>query len=372
VPTTSDLHNHSDNRNSRSVTASPPEIERVLRTVERRGSATIGIAGIEDGAIAWTAGAGGGDDALFQAGSLSKSVTAAVVLELVRRGELDLDTDVDERLSSWSPASGAAITLRHLLGHTAGVNVPFYPGYPQGAPVPSLLQSLEGVEPATTPAVTVDAKGAGRFRYSGGGYAVVQQLIEDVRGEPFAEAARQAVFDPLGMERSSFRQPPEQLRSPAWADWRFYPEEAAAGMWTTPADLARFVCALQAALRGGGGELGRETAVAMTTPHARLPYRGQWTVLSLLGLRFPRQAGLGLFVREHRFVNLGGAAGSFSALTGSTENGTGAVVMTAGCRSGLAVRVLLEIGDARGWTDLRAFPRGIRRETSDLLLRALS
>jgi CubicO group peptidase (beta-lactamase class C family) len=357
----------------RTVTASLAEVESLLnRTVDRRGSAVIGIAGIEGCEVAWTTAAGGGEDALFQAGSLSKTVTAAVALELVQRGELDLDTDVNDRLSARSLPCGAGTTLRHLLGHTAGVNVPFCPGYSQGTPVPTLAQSLDGVEPATTPAVAVTQKAIGRFRYSGGGYAVIQQLIEDVSGAPYAEAARHVVFDPLGMARSSFAQPPEPLRGPAWADWRFYPEQAAAGLWTTPSDLARFVCALQAALRGDGGGLTKRTAAAMTDLHARLPSRGQWTVLAALGLRSPRHAGLGLFVQGDRFINLGGAAGSFSALTGSIENGTGAVVMTAGCRSPFAVCVLLEIGDARGWTDLRASPRGIRRKASDLLLRTIS
>ena len=307
----------------------------------------VGIAVIENCEVVSTTSA----DALFQAGSLSKTVTAALALELVERGELDLDSEV------------RGTTLRDLLGHTAGANVPFYPGYPQGDPVPTLAESLDGAEPAATPAVTVDSKIAGRFRYSGGAYAVVQQLIEDVTGDPFAETAQRVILEPLRMARSSFAQPPEFLGdSAAWADWRFYPEQAAAGLWTTPADLARFVCAL----------LTRPTAEQTTAPHVELPFRGQWAVLALLGLKFPRHAGLGLFVHEHRFINLGGAAGSFSALTGSRADGSGAVVMTAGCRSPRAVRLLLELGDARGWTDLRAFRRGIRRRTSDLLLRALS
>lgn len=331
----------------------PPEIVRFLdRTVDRRPAAVIGAAVIESNEIAWTAAAGGGGTSAFQAGSLSKTVTAAVAVELAERGLLDLD----------APTGGT--TLRDLLGHTAGANVPFYPGYPQGQPAPTLAQSIEGIEPATTPAVKLDSRAAGRFRYSGGGYALVQQLIESETGTPFSEMARQGLFEPLGMERSTFSQPPsEPLRAAAaWPDWRIYPEATAAGLWTTPADLARFVCAL----------LTRETARQMTVPHAKLPFRGQWTVLTLLGLRFPRHAGLGLFVRERRFINLGGAAGSFSALTGSTEDGSGAVVMTAGCRSPLAVRLLIEIADALGWTDLRAARRGIRRRTSDLLLRALS
>jgi CubicO group peptidase (beta-lactamase class C family) len=68
--------------------------------VERRRSAAIGIAGIEDGTIAWTTAVGAGDDTLFQAGSLSKTVSAGLALELVGRGELDLDSDVNEQLSS--------------------------------------------------------------------------------------------------------------------------------------------------------------------------------------------------------------------------------------------------------------------------------
>ena len=307
----------------------------------------VGIAEIQGFELVSTTGA----DKLFQAGSLSKTVTAAIVLELVARGDLDLDAEV------------RGTTLRHLLGHTAGANVPFYPGYARGESVPTLAQSLDGAEPATTSAVELDPRAAGSFRYSGGGYAMVQQLIEDVTGEPFAETAHRVIFEPLGMAQSSFAQPPEFLgTSAAWADWRFYPEQAAAGLWTTPADLARFVCVL----------LTRRTVEQMTEPRAKLPFRGQWTVLALLGLRFPRHAGLGLFVHEHRFINLGGAAGSFSALTGSRANGSGAVVMTAGCRSPRTLRLLLELGDARGWTDLRAFRRGIRRRTSDVLLRALS
>ena len=306
----------------------------------------VAACAIEGSEIAWTSIAGGGDDSLFQAGSLSKTVTAAVALELVARGELDLDG------------------VRDLLGHTAGMNVPFYAGYAQDASVPTLAQSLAGVEPASTPAVAPDPKFVGRFRYSGGGFALVQQLIEDVAGAPFAHVAREVVLDPVGMSRSTFLQPPPPslLAAAAQPAWRLYPESAAAGLWTTPGDLARFVCALQTA-----AGIRRETAEAMTTPHAALPSRGQWRVASLLGLERLRSAGLGLFLRDDWFVNLGGAARSSSALLGSSRDGTGAVVMTTGCRPPLALRILLELSDAEGWSGVHA-----GRRTSDLLLRALS
>jgi CubicO group peptidase (beta-lactamase class C family) len=226
----------------------------------------------------------------------------------------------------------------------------------------------------TTQAVEMDPKFVGRFRYSGGGFTVVQQLIEDVSGVPFAQAAREAILDPAGMTRSTFLQPPPApLRdSTARTDWRFYPECAAAGLWTSPGDLARFVSALQAAANGRGGSLTRHTGEAMTAPHITLPPRGQWTVLALLGLEPPLSHGLGLFVREQRFINLGGAAGFFSALAGSNEDGTGAVVMTSGCRPALVLRVLLELSDAQAWNGFRASRGAIKRRTSDLLLRVLS
>jgi CubicO group peptidase (beta-lactamase class C family) len=290
------------------VTAPPRQFARFLeKAVARRPPGVVGVAAIEGSAIAWTAFAGGDGDTVFQAGSLSKTVTSAVALELVARGELVLDGD-----------------LRALLGHTSGANIPFYPGYARDEAVPTLAESAARVK--------LDPKGAGRFRYSGGGYTLVQQLIEETTGRPFAEVAHEVVLEPFGMTRSSFEQPPpESLReSAACADWRLYPESAAAGLWTTPADLARFVCALQSA----------RTPEAMTTPHVKLPWRGQWTLLPLFGLGRPRSAGLGLFLRGDRFINLGGAAGSFSALAGSTEDGTGAVVMTAGFRPPFALRVL--------------------------------
>jgi CubicO group peptidase (beta-lactamase class C family) len=331
----------------------------IVRFLDRR-QGVIGIAAIENFELAWTAGAGGGENAVFQAGSLSKSVTSATALELVARGELELDDDIAERLVSWSlPSAGGRTTLRDLLGHTAGANVPFYPGYEQGSAVPTLAQSLGGIEPATTAAVNIDPTAVGRFRYSGGGFTVVQQLIEDATGLPFADAAREVVLDPLGMKRSSFEQPPpNDLReAAARTDWHLYPECAAAGLWATPGDLALFVCAVQRAASGNGGPLTRWTGEAMTTSHARLPWRGQWRLFPIFGVEPPRTHGLGLFLRDDRFINLGGASGFFSALTGSTKDGSGAVVMTAGCRPPLVLRTLLAVGDAEGWTGFRASHR---------------
>ena len=317
----------------------------------RRTRKVCGVAVIEDFGIAWTWVAGGasaarvagGEPDLFQAGSIAKPVTALAALELAARGQADLDGDVNERLISWQVPGPERISLRQLLGHTSGLGVPFFPGYPQGAAVPTLRQVLDGVPLSATSAVRADPAARGRFCYSGGGYAIVQQPIADITGLPFAQAARSLVLEPLGMAHSTFEQPLPAGQRPAAArhDWHVYPESAAAGLWTTPADLARYICALQAALAGLPSAVRAETAAEILTPRTPLSGRGEWNLLPILGIRPPDAAGLGMFLHgDDRFSHFGGAAGFFSAFTGSLNDGTGAVVMTAANASPFIFKLL--------------------------------
>jgi CubicO group peptidase (beta-lactamase class C family) len=299
----------------------------------------FGVAVIADQRIAWAQTRGCPPGTVFQAGSISKPVTALVALRL----GLGLDEDVNDSLTSWSVPDSQRVTLRQLLGHTAGAGVSFFPGYRQDAAVPTLVQVLDGVPPARTAGVGAGVgAGPGGFRYSGGGYAIVQQLIIDVTGSPFASVARDLVLEPLGMVSSTFEQAPPG--TPARPDWRIYPEAAAAGLWTTPEDLARFVCALQT---------GTDGAKPMLTPNARLPFRGQWRLLPLLGVRAPDSGGLGMFLRGDRFSHVGGAGGFLSVLTGSRADGSGAVVMVAENSVRFPFQVLRAISDAQGWTGCR-------------------
>lgn len=343
--------------------------ELLQRVVARSpgGSGTAAVAVIEGRELAWTAAAGHGEEPLFQAGSLSKPLTSALALELVGRSELELDGDVRDRLRSWQPPADAGpVTLRALLGHTAGATPAYDAGYEQGAPLPTITQVLGGVR--------LDPAATGRYRYSGAGYAIVQQLVEDVTGLPFADAARALLLDPLGMADTTFAQPPPEAvreRIPR-ADWRSYPGCAAAGVWSTPADLARFVCALL-----DPGVVARATVEAMTGDHVPLPPRGQWTKLAVFGLARPRSHGLGLFVRDGRFLHFGSSHGFSSVLAGSLEHGTGAVVMTAGCGSPAVLLILLALADAEGWPGIRTAPApravaGLARRASGLALRVLS
>jgi CubicO group peptidase (beta-lactamase class C family) len=194
------------------------------------------------------------EDALLQVGSISKPVAALVALRLVEDGLLELDADVNGSLTSWQVPG--KVTLRQLLSHTGGVTVEWFPGHPVGEDAPTLLQVLQGAPPSNTDAVEVDASAQGSYRYSGGGYAVVQLLVEDVTRATFAEAADELVLYPLGMHDTTFQQElPSRLRDRSVrgqraaeeieGGWHVYPAAAAAGLWTTARDLGRFASAIQ-------------------------------------------------------------------------------------------------------------------------------
>jgi CubicO group peptidase (beta-lactamase class C family) len=202
----------------------------------------------------------------FQAGSISKPVFALAVMMLVERGILDLDVDVNRYLTSWQvPANGdwrPRITLRQLLSHTAGTTVHGFPGYPADGALPSLPQVLDGVAPANTTAVIVDTLPGLSFRYSGGGTTIAQLAVMDVMQRPFPDLMHELIFDPVGMADSTYEQPlPAEIAARAAAahpwngvgtagGWHVYPEMAAAGLWSTAADLARLAVAMMRVLRG--------------------------------------------------------------------------------------------------------------------------
>ena len=256
--------------------------------------ASIGV--IDDGALAWASGFGvrmmGMADAVtartpFQAGSISKPVFALAVMRLVEQGALDLDTDVNGYLTSWRvPANGGwqpRITLRQLLSHTAGTTVHGFRGYPASGPCPTPLEVLQGVPPANTPEVIVDLMPGLAFRYSGGGTTIAQQVVVDVLGRPFPDLMRELILDPLGMADSTFEQPlpaPMAARAavghplngqPLSGGAHVYPEMAAAGLWTTAADLSRLAIALMRTLRGERSALPLKTESVQSMLQPQLP-----------------------------------------------------------------------------------------------------
>ena len=152
------------------------------------------------------------------------------------------------------------VTLRGILSHSAGLTVHGFPGYAVAGPVPTLVEVLDGAKPANTGAIRVNVVPGSLWRYSGGGFTVMQQMIIDATGKPFPEFMRETVLAPLGMTSSTYEQPlPADRQShaatghypdgrPVAGKWHVYPEMAAAGLWTTAPDLARFAIGVQRAL----------------------------------------------------------------------------------------------------------------------------
>jgi len=289
---------------------------------------------------------------LFQAASISKPVTASAVMRLVDQGRLDLSAEVNSKLRSWKLPENdftrqRKVSFAHLLSHSGGTTVHGFPGYSLDDPLPTLNDILEGRSPANTAPIRVDKMPGEGFRYSGGGTTIVQQAIQDMTAQPFAQFMRETVLIPAGMARSTFEQP---LPPDRWAEATYghgadgkpvpgnrhvYPEQAAAGLWTTAGDLARFAAAIQRSSRGDRGELlSPESARLMLT-------------------RLTDQTGIGFFVDAPKpgyFGHGGGNEGFVCSLIAHKEKGYGAVVMTNGSRGGaLAAEVLRGIAREYGW-----------------------
>ncbi|WP_353718833.1 serine hydrolase domain-containing protein [Dyadobacter sp. 676] len=290
---------------------------------------------------------------LFQAGSVSKSVAAMGALYLVEHRKLLLDEDVNVKLKSWKVpdnefTNDKKVTLRGILSHTAGLTVHGFPGYPVGAKIPSVVQILDGTAPANTPPVRVDFVPGSRWRYSGGGYTVMQQLMVDVTGADFPEFMKDNVLSPLGMENSTYQQPlpPELAKLTATGHynnrrlvdgrWHIYPEMAAAGLWTTPSDLARFAISIQNAYAGKpGSALSRSMARQMLTDQKN-------------------RDGLGVFLQGDsatlRFGHNGRDEGFDALLTASVDKGQGVVIMiNANDNSHMMGRIVDFIADYYQW-----------------------
>jgi CubicO group peptidase (beta-lactamase class C family) len=321
----------------------------------------VSVAVIDGGKLAWARGYGvtsaeGGKavtpETLFQAASISKHVAAMVALHLVDLGKLTLDEDVNLKLRSWKVAENEftkieKVTLRRLLNHSAGMTVHGFPGYVAGAPLPTLLEVLDGKSPANTAPIRVDVIPGTLWRYSGGGYEVMQQLVIDVGGKSFPQLAHEFVLGPLGMTHSTYEQPlPAALQEnaataydsqgrPIKGKYHTYPEMAAAGLWTTPSDLARVVLELQ-----NGG-------------HVLKPATQQQMLTKVLD-----DYGLGLVLSEtdgqKAFLHGGANAGIRCMMFGYVSSGRGAVVMTNGdSGTGVAEEILRAISVEYGWPDYK-------------------
>lgn len=267
-------------------------IEALMR---RFGVPGVSVAVVRDFEIHWAAGYGVSDvetgapvdtETLFQAASISKPVAAMAVLRAVQDGLFGLDDDINDILTSWTLdgegfTDERPVTPRGLTSHTSGLGDGFgFPGYEPDGALPTVVQILEGEEPSNTPRIFMERPPLQLFEYSGGGVTLMQLALSDARGRPFAEIMRDDVLRPIGMMSSTYVQPlPPELdrnaarahdgegRARGEAKWHVYPEQAAAGLWTTPSDLARFAIEVQKSALGRSNRvLSRTTVQEMLSP----------------------------------------------------------------------------------------------------------
>jgi CubicO group peptidase (beta-lactamase class C family) len=278
---------------------------------------------------------------------------SVAALRLVDQGRLGLDDDVKRSLGSWripdNPCTAKRkVTLRGLLSHSAGTGVPGFQGYAEGLPLPTARQVLDGLPPANSLRVRVESEPGSAWRYSGGGSMIAQQLLTDITGASFASLMHDMVLAPLGMHHSGFIQPlpagliPHAARGHyASGDgvaggWHNYPELAAAGLWTTPGDLALLVIDLNQAAMGQPGTL-------LTPGMARemlTPQHDRW--------------GLGLALNGSGtslcYSHEGGNVGYRAFIVGCPGTGQGAVVMTnSDAGDNLYSEIVRGIAVAYGW-----------------------
>ncbi|TXE16785.1 beta-lactamase family protein [Psychroserpens burtonensis] len=252
----------------------------------------VSIAVVENGKIKWAKGYGYANtetrtkvdaNTLFQAGSISKPLAALSALKLFENNSLELNKDVNYYLKNWQIPENKftkteKVTLEKLLTHTAGMTVHGFPGYQQTDEFPEIIDVLNGN--GNTGKIVVDTIPGSIWRYSGGGYTVMEKVVEDVSGLSLDDYMSKNILLPIGMKNSTYQQPIAkefQNNISAAYDgngklikglWNNYPEQAAAGLWTTPSDLAMYCIEIQDIIQGKkDGILTKETVDKMLTKH---------------------------------------------------------------------------------------------------------
>lgn len=326
----------------------------------------VSIAVIRDGKIAWAKAyglkiAGTSDrvdtNTVFSVGSLSKVGAAALTLRLVDAGRLDLDRDVNTYLKRWQMPGNAytavrPVTLAGIMSHSAGLTLDGFPDFKPGEALPSVLDTLDGKPPSKTEPVRVFYVPGSASSYSGGGTTVEQLIVEDVTGMPFTAAAKQYVFDVLGMSRSTYQNPlPAEHGNIAHAHdeegkptalprgWEAMPEVAASGLWTTPSDYARMITAFIQSSRGATGSY-------LSLPLVR-------RMMTEVG---HSSIGLGPFLSGHgatRRFSHSGSNDSYKAwMEGHLATGDGVVIFTNGATGGRILgEVRRAVAAAEGWVE---------------------
>jgi len=329
------------------------ETFNLLERMEKHGVPGVSVAFVEDGKIAWTKTWGVKNietaepvkvDSFFQAASISKPVAAYGAMVLVDQGKLPLHAPINSVLKQWQVPENEftkqeAVTMARLLSHDAGMTVHGFGGYALDAPYPTVVDILNGIAPANSDAVVVDMVPGTKWRYSGGGYTVAQVAMEDAAGVGFVELMDNLILKPVGMTDSTYKQPlPVNRRAQAVTAYRTglqpvehqfhaYPEMAAAGLWTTPTDLAKLALSVRKAWNGEEGAL----LTPATAKDFLSVYQGKWG----LGFQLDQKDG------EVIGFSHGGANEGFRSNLLQLFDGRGVAIMTNSDTGGAIIAELM-------------------------------
>lgn len=329
--------------------------------LEKHSVPAISIATVKGGKIDWIKAYGvrriGSPEkvdssTLFQAASISKPVSSVVALRMVDQGKLTLDENVNDKLQSWKVppnefTKNEQITLRRLLSHSAGLPMHGVPEFESHASIPTLIQILDGNWDGSTESVRPVIEPGKEYRYSGGGYIILQLLLTDISNRSFEDLAKELVLESAKMTSSTFEQPLPEDRwdeaaighyrdnTPIKGLWHILPEQATGGLWTTPKDLAHFMIELWKSYQGISDTL--------------LP---QYLAREML-TRQAGDMGLGIMLPSYgvfRFSHSGGTGGYRCTMVLSVDRPDGAVLMTNGDSGEDLIKIVFElIGNSYGW-----------------------
>ena len=301
----------------------------------------VSVAVIHNYQIEWAKAYGWADEGLkipattqtlFQAASISKSVNSVGVLKLVQDKKLDIYADINNYLTTWkfpydSLSKGKKISVANLLSHTGGLTVHGFGGYERGKDtIPTIVQILDGKKPANSAAIRSMYEPGLKSEYSGGGITISQLIVMDITHQPYDKYMYDNVLKPLGMTGSTYTQPPLNIKPALLATgyspdgkeipgkYHIYPEQAAAGLWTNPTDLAKYIIETQLSYEGKSQKvLDQQTTELRLTPY------------------IDKSAALGVFINDNngtKYFGHGGANEGFRCqYYGSLEGGNGVVVM---------------------------------------------
>jgi CubicO group peptidase (beta-lactamase class C family) len=323
----------------------------VIKDYQIHWAKAYGVADVETGAKVDT-------DTVFQAASISKPVTAMAMLKAVQDGKFSLDDDINKVLRSWKLVGGEfvaerTVTPRSLASHTSGLGDGFgFPGYDPGAPLPTVVQILNGVPPSNVGVVRMERAPLQAMKYSGGGYTVLQLALTDALKRPFPEILQESVLKPIGMTNSAYEQPLSAARDKnaarahdgegkaMGAKWHVYPELAAAGLWTTPTDLAKFAIEVQRSVYGGPNRVLSSVNVREMLSPVGVGEYGVGFALSKRG--------------EGWYFQHGGSNWGFMCLLFAHKvNGYGVAIMTNASNGGVVMNEIRErVERAYGWDSL--------------------